>query len=198
MGVHVDGRGILDSGFHKHPGGKWVALRLEDKKALVAEVNEVAGRAHALVAAEYRGLKAGELDQLRRNAREGGTYLRVVKNTLARRALEGTAFECMGEALAGPLILGFSLEEPSAAARVLRDFGKKADALSIKAVAVGGRLYPAAEAERLATLPSREQALAMLAGVLQAPISKFVRTLAEPNAKLARTLAAIRDQKQAA
>lgn len=175
-----------------------MALRLEDKKAVVAEVGEIAGRAHSAIAAEYRGMKAGQLDLLRKNARENGTYLRVVKNTLARRALVGTAFECMSEALTGPLILGFSLEEPGAAARVLRDFAKKADALSITAVAVGGRLYPASEAERLANLPNREQALAMLAGVIQAPIAKFVRTLAEPNAKLARTLAAVRDQKQAA
>lgn len=173
-------------------------LQLEDKKALVAEVSEVAGRAHSAVAAEYRGMKASQLDELRRNARENGTYLRVVKNTLARRALAGTEFECMSDALSGPLILGFSLEDPGAAARVLRDFAKKVQALSITAVAVGGTLYPASEAERLATLPNREQALAMLAGVMQAPITKFVRTLAEPNAKLARTVAAIRDQKQAA
>lgn len=173
-------------------------LRLEDKKAMVAEVNAVASRAHSVVAAEYRGLKAGEMDMLRRQAREGGTYLRVVKNTLAKRALAGTDYECMNEVLSGPLILGFSLEDPGAAARLVDEFRKSSDALQVRAVSIGGRLYPAEEVKRLASLPTYDQAVAMLAGVMQAPITKLVRTLAEPQAKLARTLAAVRDSKQAA
>ena len=175
-----------------------MALRLEDKKALVAEVNEVASKALSAVVAEYRGLTAGERDELRKNAREGGSYLRVVKNTLARRALEGTDFECLGETLVGPLVLGFSLEDPGAAARVIKDFSKGHDKLKVTAVSVGGQSLPASDLARLADLPTREQALGMLAGVLQAPIAKFVRTLAEPQAKLARTFAAVRDAKQAA
>lgn len=173
-------------------------LRLDQKKAVVAEVNEVAGRALAAVAAEYRGLKAGEMDELRAKARESGAFLKVVPNRLARRALVGTEFECMDEALQGPLMLGFSMEDPGSAARVINDFRKNHEALVVKAVSVSGQLLPASDVERLAKLPTREQALAMLMGVMQAPISKFVRTLAEPQAKLARTLAAVRDQKQAA
>lgn len=175
-----------------------VALRLEDKKALVAEVNEVAARAHSAVVAEYRGLAAGEMDELRKNAREGGSYLRIVKNTLARRALKGTDFECIDEALVGPTVLGFSLEDPGAAARVIKSFSKDHDKLKVTAVSVGGQLLPASDLQRLADLPTREQALAMLMGVMQAPIAKLARTLAEPPAKLARALAAVRDAKQAA
>lgn len=175
-----------------------MALRLEEKKTMVAEVNAVASRAYSAVAAEYRGLKAGEMDVLRRKARESGTYLRVVKNTLAKRALAGTDYECMNEVLSGPLILGFSLEDPGAAARVIDEFRKSSEALQVRAVSVGGQLYPAEEIKRLASLPTYDQAVAMLAGVMQAPITKLVRTLAEPQAKLARTLAAVRDSKQAA
>lgn len=175
-----------------------MALKLEDKKALVAEVNEVAARAFSAVAAEYRGLTAGEFDLLRRQARDNGIYLHVVKNTLARRALQGTEFECMTPALRGPLVLGFSLEDPGAVGRVVKDFVKEHDKLVVKAVSVGGQLYPAADLDRLASLPSKEQALAMLMGVMQAPIAKFVRTLAEPTAKFVRTVKAVADAKQAA
>jgi large subunit ribosomal protein L10 len=173
-------------------------LRLDQKKAVVAEVNEVAGQALAAVAAEYRGLKAGEMDALRANARQSGAYLKVVANRLARRALADTEFQCMDEVLQGPVMLGFSLEDPGSAARVINDFGKKHQALQVKAVSVNGELLPASDVERLAKLPTREQALAQLMGAMQAPISKLVRTMAEPQAKLARTMAAVRDQKQAA
>ncbi len=175
-----------------------MALRLEDKKAFVAEVAAVAEGAHSAIAAEYRGLSAQQMDGLRVAARDGGVYLRVVKNTLARRALEGTAFECMKDSLTGPLVLAFSREDPGAAARVLGDFAKENERLVVRVVAVGGKLLPASEVARLASLPSREQAIAMLMGVMKAPISKFVRTLAEPHAKLVRTVAAVRDRKQAA
>ena len=175
-----------------------MALRLEDKKALVAEVNEVASRALSAVAAEYRGLSAGEFDLLRKKARENAIYLHVVKNTLAKRALQGTSFECMGTALTGPLVLGFSLEDPGAVGRVIKDFAKSHDKLVVKAVSIGGQLYGSKDIERLASLPSKEQALAMLMGVMKAPISKFVRTLAEPTAKFVRTVKAVGDAKQAA
>ncbi len=175
-----------------------MALRLEDKKALVAEVNEVASRALSAVAAEYRGLSAGKFDILRAKARENGIYLHVVKNTLAKRALVGTQFECMGDALVGPLVLGFSMEDPGAVGRVIKDFAKDNDKLVVKAVSIGGQLYGSKDIERLASLPSKEQALAMLMGVMKAPVSKFVRTLAEPTAKFVRTVQAVVDQKQAA
>ncbi len=172
-----------------------MALRLEDKKALVAEVNEVAARAVSAVAAEYRGLSAGEFDLLRRQARDNGIYLHVVKNTLARRALLGTEFECMGDALLGPLVLGFSLEDPGAVGRVVKDFAKDHDKLVVKVVSIGGQMYGAADLERLASLPTREQALSMLMGVMQAPITQFVRTLAEPAAQFVRTVQAVADAK---
>jgi len=173
-------------------------LRLEEKKALVAEVKSVAEQATACVGAEYRGLSAGDLDALRKQARASDVYVKVVKNTLARHAVEGTDFECLKPELNGPLVLAFSGEEPSSAARVFRDFAKENQKLAVRALAFGGSLMPASELERLASLPTRDEALAQLAGTLKAPIEKFVRTLNEPHAKLARTLAAVRDQKQAA
>jgi len=175
-----------------------MALKLEDKKALVAEVNEVAKRAYSAVAAEYRGLTAGKFDILRTKARDNGVYLHVVKNSLAVRAVEGTDFACLVPALVGPLVLGFSLEEPGAVGRVIRDFAKENDKLVVKAVAVGGSLYGAKDIERLASMPTREQALAILAGTLKAPVAKLAATLAEPAAKTARAIKAVADAKQAA
>ena len=175
-----------------------MALNLEQKKAVVAEVAEVAGSAHAAVAAEYRGLTVEQMTELRAKAREGGVFLKVAKNTLVRRAVEGTEFECLSEALSGPLLLAFSMEDPGAAARLVKDFTKSNDRLVAKLVAVGGQVYDVSEMDRLASLPTYDQAIAMLMGVMKAPIGKFVRTLAEPHAKLVRTLAAVRDAKQAA
>jgi len=175
-----------------------MALRLEDKKTLVAEVNAVAGTALSLVAAEYRGLTVDQMTALRKDAREAGVYMRVVKNTLARRAVEGTDFECVKEDLSGPLLLAFSKEEPGAAARVVKSFAKDNDQLVARLVSIGGKLLPGSDLERLASLPTREQALSMLIGVMQAPIAKFVRTLNEPVTKLVRTVAAVKDAKPAA
>jgi large subunit ribosomal protein L10 len=175
-----------------------MALNLEDKKALVAEVAEVAAKAQSVVAAEYRGLTVGQMTELRAKARGQGVYMRVVKNTLARKALAGTSFESMGAQLKGPLVLAFSKDDPGAAARVVKDFAKGHEKLVATLVALGGQVLPGGELERVASLPTREQALAMLLGVLKAPIAKLVRTLAEPPAKLARTVAAVREQKQAA
>src|SRR6185295_19186273 len=150
-----------------------------------------------VVAAEYRGITVTQMTELRRNERRSGVYLRIVKNTLASRALDGTDFECMKPGLKGPLLLSFSREEPGAAARLVKDFAKANEKLVVKALAVGGQMLPAAELDRLASMPTRAQALSMLMGVLQAPVTKLVRTLAEPTAKLVRTFAAVRDQKQA-
>jgi large subunit ribosomal protein L10 len=175
-----------------------MALNLEDKKALVAEVAEVAAKAQSVVAAEYRGLTVGQMTELRSRARKSGVYMRVVKNTLARKALAGTAFESVGPKLKGPLVLAFSKDDPGAAARVVKDFAKLNEKLVATLVSLGGQVLPGAQLEKVASLPTREQALSMLLGVMKAPIQKFVRTLAEPPAKLARTLAAVREQKQAA
>jgi large subunit ribosomal protein L10 len=175
-----------------------MALHLEDKKALVAEVAEVAARAQSVVAAEYRGLTVGQMTELRAKARKQGVYMRVVKNTLARKALAGTSFEAVGPKLKGPVVLAFSKDDPGAAARVVKDFAKGHDKLVATLVSLGGQVLSAGELDRVASLPTREQALSMLLGVLKAPMTKLVRTLAEPPAKLARTLAAVRDQKPAA
>jgi large subunit ribosomal protein L10 len=175
-----------------------MALNIEQKKAVVAEVAEVASSALAAVAAEYRGLTVEEMTELRVKARDSGVFLKVAKNTLVRRAVEGTEFECMGESLTGPLLLAFSMDDPGAAARLVKDYAKSHDKLVAKLVAVGGELYDASELERLSSLPTYDQALAMLMGVMKAPVEKFVRTLAEPHTKLVRTFAAVRDAKQAA
>ena len=175
-----------------------MALNLEQKKAVVAEVAEVASKALAAVAAEYRGLTVDEMTELRVKAREGGVFVKVAKNTLVRRAVEGTEYECMQEALTGPLLLAFSMDDPGAAARLVKDYSKDHDKLIARLVAVGGQLYDASELERLSKLPTYDQAIAILMSVMKAPIEKFVRTLAEPHAKLVRTVAAVRDAKQAA
>ena len=175
-----------------------MALNLEDKKALVAEVAGVAAKAQSVVAAEYRGLTVGQMTELRSKARKAGVYMRVVKNTLARKALAGTSFESVGPKLKGPLVLAFSNDDPGAAARVVKDFAKTNEKLVATLVSLGGQVMPGKELEKVASLPTREQALSMLLGVMKAPIQKFVATLAEPAGKLARTVAAVRDQKQAA
>ncbi|MBT8041229.1 MAG: 50S ribosomal protein L10 [Xanthomonadales bacterium] len=175
-----------------------MALNIEQKKAVVAEVADAANKALAAVAAEYRGLTVEEMTDLRAKARETGVYLKVAKNTLVRRAVEGTEYECMQESLTGPLLLAFSMEDPGAAARLVKEFSKDHDELITKLVVVGGQLYDASELERLSSLPTYDQAIAILMGVMKAPIEKFVRTLAEPHAKLVRTVAAVRDAKEAA
>ena len=175
-----------------------MALRLDDKKTVVDEVAAIAAQAHSAIAAEYRGISVAELTELRKTARETGVYLRVVKNTLAKKAVEGTEFECMKEGLVGPLILAFSMEDPGSAARLISDFSKENDKLITKVVAIGGQLYDASELKRLASLPNYDQAISMLMSVMKAPVEKFVRTLAEPHAKMVRTVAAIKDQKEAA
>src|SRR6202162_1171146 len=174
-----------------------MALNLEDKKALVAEVSAVAATALSVVAAEYRGLTVSQMTELRSKARSAGVYLRVVKNTLARKDMAGTSFECMNSALKGPLVLAFSKDDPGAAARVVKAFAKDNDKLVATAVSLGGQLLSASALDKVASLPTREQALAQLMGVMKAPIQKLAAGLAATPSKLVRTLAAVRDQKQA-
>jgi len=175
-----------------------MALNIEQKKAVVAEMANAASTALAAVAAEYRGLTVEEMTELRVKAREDGVFLKVAKNTLVRRAVEGTEYECMQESLTGPLLFAFSMDDPGAAARLVKDYSKDHEKLIAKLVAVGGDLYDASELERLSKLPTYDQAIAMMMGVMKAPIEKFVRTLAEPHTKMVRTVAAVGDAKQAA
>ena len=175
-----------------------MALSLEQKKAVVAEVREVARSAHSAVAAEYRGLTVTEMTTLREKAKQSGVYLRVVRNTLARRAVEGTDFECFRDRLRGPLVLAFSLEDPAAAARVMRDYAKSNGKLVVSFVAFDGRAMDPPAIEQLASLPTREEALAILMSVLLAPATKLVRTVAEPHAGLVRAVEAMRSVRETA
>ncbi len=175
-----------------------MSLTLEQKKAVVTEVAGVAAQAHSAIAAEYSGLTVEEMTELRVKARSEGVCLRVVKNSLARRAFDGTDFECMKEGLIGPLVLAFSQEDPGSAARVVHNFSKDHDKLVVKLVSIGGQLLAANEIERLAKLPTRDQAISMLMSVMKAPLDKLARTLNEIPGKLVRTTAAIREQKETA
>jgi large subunit ribosomal protein L10 len=175
-----------------------VTLKLEQKKEIVANVTDVAKRSLSLIAADYRGLSVTDMTELRSQARKAGVHLQVARNTLVRRALKGTPFECISESLVGPVLLAFSGEELSAGARLMRDFSKKNEKLTIKALSLGGKAFGGEHLESVAKLPTRDEAISKLMAVMQAPITKFVQTLAAPQVKLVRTLAAIRDQKQAA
>jgi len=175
-----------------------MALNLEQKKAVVEEVSAVVRQAHSIVGAEYRGLTVSELTKLRTAARKQNVVIKVVKNSLTRLATKGTEFECMNDQLTGPLILGFSMEDPGSAGRLFKDSAKEFAKLEVKLFAVGGEVHPGSEIDRLASLPTRDQAISLLMAVMKAPVEKFVRTLNEPHAKLVRTIAAVRDQKQAA
>ena len=175
-----------------------VALSFAQKEAIVAEVAEVAKSAFAAVGAEYRGLTVGQITKLRVEARKVGVYVRVVKNTLARRALADTDFACMRDGLKGPLILAFSQEDPGAVARVAEAFAKEHDKFQVRLVAVGGRLLEPSKLGDLAKMPTREQALSMLLATMKAPVQKLAATINEVPGKLVRTLAAIRDAKEAA
>lgn len=169
-----------------------MALSYAEKQAVVAEVADVAGSALSAVAAEYRGLSVSQLTDLRAKARENGVYVRVVKNTLARLAVKGTEFECMNDRLSGPLMLAFSKEDPGSAARLFRDFAKENDQLVITVGAVGGETIDAGDIGKLANLPTRDEAIAQLMSVMQAPVAKLARTLNEVPGKLVRTVEAVR------
>src|SRR5690606_37610444 len=144
------------------------------------------------------GLPVAQWPDLRSKARRGGVFLKLAKNTLVSRAVEGTGYECIKDSLTGPLLYAFSQEDPGAAGRLIKDFAKGNDKLKSRLVSLGGQMYPGTHVDVLASLPTRDQALAMLMGVMQAPITRLVRTLAEPAAMAARAVAAVRDQKQAA
>jgi len=174
-----------------------LSLSLEQKKAVVAEISAQVAKAQAIVVAEYRGLRVGNMSNLRREARRSGVYLRVLKNTLVRRAVSGTPFEKLSAQLTGPLIYGIS-PDPVATAKVLNEFAKTNDKLVIRAGAMPNAVITAKEVKALATMPSREELLAKLLGTMQAPIAQFVRTLNEIPSRFVRTLAAVRDQQQGA
>lgn len=173
-------------------------LGLEDKKRIVAEVNEAAGNAMSAVLANYRGVTVEDMTALRRNARENKVYLRVVRNSLLKRAVADTEFECIRDALTGPTILALSQEDPGSAARVLKDFAGENDRFEIKALSIGGKLLEPRDIDVLAKMPTIDQARAMLMTVMLAPVSRLVRTANEVPARLTRTVAAVRDRKQAA
>ena len=175
-----------------------MAIGLDEKKAIVAEVNETAASALSLVVADARGVASNDMTALRAIARENQVYLRVVRNTLAKRAFEGTDYECVNDTLAGPSLFGFSLEDPGAAARLFKDFAKENDKFEVKALSISGTLMGADQLDVLAKLPTRDQALSMLMSVMKAPATKLVQTMNEVPGKLVRTLAAVRDQKEQA
>lgn len=173
-------------------------IGLKEKKAIVAEVNKTAGEALSAVMADYRGVSVEKMTALRKQAREEGVHIRVIRNTLAKRAFEGTDFACLSDALLGPNILAFSIEDPGAGARIFKEFAKENEAFEIKALSIGGKLLPADQVDVLAKLPTRDQALALLMSVMNAPVTKMVRTLNEVPGKVTRVFAALRDQKREA
>ncbi|MDH4457044.1 MAG: 50S ribosomal protein L10 [Candidatus Methylopumilus sp.] len=173
-----------------------MSLNLEQKKAVVVEVSEQVSTAQAIIVAEYRGLQVGEMTALRAQARKSGVYLRVLKNTLVRRAVEGTPFSGLANEMVGPLVFGIS-SDPVSAAKVLSDFAKANDKFIIKAGAMPNQVMDVKGVQALAALPSRDELLAKLLGTMQAPVAKFVRTLNEVPTKFVRGLAAVRDQKAA-
>ncbi len=174
-----------------------MGLNLEQKQAVVSEISAVVAKAQAIVLAEYRGLEVGHMTDLRRKARQSGVFLRVLKNSLARRAVSGTPFEKLGDQMIGPLIYGIS-NDPVATAKVLSDFAKSNDKFIIKGGAMPNAVISAAEVKTLANMPSRNELISMLMGTMQAPIATFVRTLNEVPARFVRTVAAVRDAKQTA
>lgn len=175
-----------------------MALSFAQKEKIVAEVAEVAKSAYSVVGAEYRGLTVEQMTDLRVEARKAGVYVRIVKNTLARRAVQDTDFECVQEALTGPLILAFSQEDPGSAARVAEAFAKSNDAFDVKLVSIGGKLLDASELGTLAKMPTYEEAISQLMSVMKAPVQKLTSTINEVPGKLVRTLAAVKDAKEAA
>ena len=173
-----------------------MALGLEDKKAIVAEVNEAAQSALSAVIADYRGLSVGQMTALRKQAREGGVYLKVVRNTLAKRAVDGTDFECLQDSLVGPTVLAFSQEDPGAAARLIKDFAKENKELEVKALSISGQVLGAEQIDVLAKMPTLDQARAMLMSVMIAPVTKLARTLNEFPASITRVMAAVAEEKK--
>jgi len=175
-----------------------MALNLEQKKVVVAELANVAAKAHSLVAAEYAGLTVEQLTSLRKKARDTKVFVKVAKNTLVSRAVEGTDYACVKDALVGPMLYAFSQEDPGAAGRLIKDFVKANEKLKPRLVAIGGKAYPGSHVDVLASLPTREQALSMLLNVLSQPATMLVRVLAEPASQVARVTQRVAEAKQAA
>ena len=175
-----------------------MALNLAQKKEVVAELANVAAKAHSLVAAEYAGITVEKLTELRKKAREQGVFLKVVKNTLMSRAVDGTDYACVKDTLSGPLLYAFSTEDPGAAGRLIKEFAKANEKLQPKLVAIGGKAYPGTHVDVLASLPTREQALGMLVSLLAQPATQLVRLLSEPASQLARATNQVAQRKQAA
>lgn len=173
-----------------------MTVTLAAKKVIVEEVSAVASKAISAVVAEYRGLTVNQMNELRLKSRPS-VYLKVVRNTLTQRAFENTQFECLNDSLKGPVFIALSLDSPSDAARLLKDFTKTFEKLTIKALSVGGKLYDSSQLDLVASLPTKDEAISKLLAVMKAPIEKLARTMAEPHAKLVRLIAAVRDQKQA-
>ncbi len=184
--------------FGKILGAIAVAIRLDEKKAIVAEVKETASDALSLVVADARGVAVSEITDLRKTARENSVQLRVVRNSLARRAFKDTNFDCVSDTLTGPSLFGFSMEDPGAAARIFKDFAKENENFQVKGLSVSGQFLSADQLDVLALLPTREVALSKLVSVVIAPTNKLVSTLNDLPTKLIRVLAAVRDQKQMA
>ncbi len=175
-----------------------MAINIEDKKQIVSEVNKAAASALSAVLADYRGVDVADMTALRKNARENKVYLRVVRNTLLKRAIAETELECIQEVLSGPTILALSNEDPGAPARVMKNFAEENDEFEIKALSVGGKLLEASQIDVLAKLPTLDQARSMLMSVMLAPATKLALVMNEVPSKVTRAVAAVRDQKQEA
>ena len=173
-----------------------MAINIEDKKQIVSEVNKAASSALSAVLADYRGVDVADMTVLRKNARENKVYLRVVRNTLLKRAIAETELECIQEVLSGPTILALSNEDPGAPARVMKDFAEENDEFEIKALSVGGKLLEASQIDVLAKLPTLDQARSILMSVMLAPVTKLALLMNEVPSKVTRAVAAVRDQKQ--
>ena len=173
-----------------------MALNLDGKKSIVAQINEMASRSLSLVIADARGVDVADMNALRAKAREENVELKVVRNTLAKRAFADTDYACVNEVLFGPSLFAFSMEDPGSAARLFKTFAKENEEFDIKALSVSGQLLSKDQVDVLAKLPTREQALGMLAGVILAPVTKLVRTLNDVPSKTVRVLSAIKSLKE--
>jgi large subunit ribosomal protein L10 len=173
-------------------------MRIDDKKIAVEELNGVANKAVSAIAADYHGTTVSELTKLRQEARDSSVHLKVIRNTLAIRALNDTKFSCFEDLLVGPTMLAFSLEDPTSAAKLVNNFTKVNKNFQVKGISLGDSLLELSKLSVLANMPSRDEALAQLAGILNAPMTKFVSILNQVPSKLVRTLQAVKDQKQQA
>jgi len=171
-------------------------LRIEQKKAVVEELNSVASTSVSAAIAEYRGLNVAEITELRTKARESGVYLKVVKNSLSKQALTGTDFECLTQALQGPIMIALSADDLASPARLFKDFGKDYEHLKTVGLAIDGDAYPSSDLDRIARLPTRDEAYSIIAGLMKAPIEKALRTLNEVPIKLARLILAIKENQE--